>query len=183
MQRVVVMQSLSSLPHFGERWRVFWVGMTLAIWLFIVDGLNFTYNWDNHHDEIETWAKTVVIIAAYTFFACVTLGSFMLLGWMVPNISTVMIMFGAGVCGVLRLIATLAGFRDFWQKSYLDSVNSGTTDVAIFALQIYLLMDAFYLYRVSESPPGGAYQPLYGAQPVMQPAVVQASPPMGAVVV
>jgi len=64
----------------------------------------------------------------------------------------------------------------------LDSVNSGTTDVAIFALQIYLLMDAFYMYRVSESPAGGGYQPLM-AQPVMQPQVVQASPAMGVAVV
>jgi len=176
------MQPLQNIPQFGPRWRIFWISMTLAIWLFIVDGLNFTYNWDNHHDAIEDWAKVVVIVSAYTFFATVVIGSFMLLGWMMPSVSSAMIMFGAGVCGVARLIATLAGFRDFWQKSYLDSVNSGTTDVAIFALQIYLLMDAFYMYRVSESPAGGGYQPLM-AQPVMQPQVVQASPAMGVAVV
>ena len=175
------MQAWASLPHFGERWRVFWVALTLAIWLFIIDGLNFSYNYDTYDNDIyEDWAKVLVMISGYAFFATVTPGAFMLLGWVMPSVATILLMFGAGVCGVARLIATLAGFNDFWEESYLDSTTSGTTDVAIFALQIYLLMDAFYLYRVQDGPAGGSYQSLYGSQAYVQ-QVAQPSPGVGAV--
>lgn len=130
----------------GDRWRVFFIGVIIAVWLVIIDGLNYSFNWDEDNDS-QQWAKTLVLISGYAFAFPTIMGCFMLLTWCSPKTGAVMVIFACLVAGSMRLAATLIGFQDFWQTSTLDSTTSGTTDVAIAALQVYLMFDAHFLYR------------------------------------
>lgn len=146
----------------GDRWRVFFIGVILSVWLLIIDGLNYSFNWDED-PESETWAKLVLLISGYLFAFPVIMGCFMMFTWCSPKTGAVMVIFSCLVAGGMRLAATLIGFQDFWQTSTLDSTTSGTTDVAIAALQVYLLFDAHYLYRcVGKANERGGYDAVAG---------------------
>ena len=134
------------MTKLGERWRVFWIAIILSVWLVIIDGLNFVFNWEES-TEADDWAKVLIIISGFMFCIPTVIGAFMLLIWVKPRVGALLVMIAAFVAGTLRLVATIIGFRDFWQEKYLDSTTAGTTDIAIAALQVYLIFDAFYLYR------------------------------------
>ena len=130
-----------AIADFGDRWRIFFIGTILSIWIFIIDGLNYSLNW-SEDTESETWAKIIVLITGYLFCVPTIIGCFMILVWAKPKTGALIVVVNSFLCGTLRLIATLLGFRDFWQETYLDSTTAGTTDVAIAAMQLYLLFDA-----------------------------------------
>eukprot|EP01084_Bolivina_argentea_P275740 470321_1 len=134
------------MARFGQRWRVFFIAVILSVWLVIIDGFNFSFNF-YEDTESEDWAKIMVLISGYIFCFPVLIGAFLLLIWIKPKTGAFLVIFAAFFAGLLRIIATLIGFQDFWQEKYLDSTTSGTTDVAIAALQVYLIIDAFHLYR------------------------------------
>lgn len=135
-----------AIADFSDRWRIFFIGTILSIWIFIIDGLNYALNWSEDVDNKE-WAKVIVLITGFSFCLPTLIGCFMLLVWAEPKTGALIVVFTCFICGTLRLIATILGFQDFWQETYLDSTTAGTTDVAIAGLQLYLLFDAFNLYR------------------------------------
>mmetsp|Transcript_73885 Transcript_73885/g.117770 ORF Transcript_73885/g.117770 Transcript_73885/m.117770 type:complete len:190 (+) Transcript_73885:27-596(+) len=135
-----------AIADFADRWRIFFVGSILSIWIFVIDGLNYSMNWSDDQEN-EVWAKVVVLITGYLFCVPTFIGCFMVLVWANPKTGAMLVVVSSFVCGTARLIATILGFKDFWQEDELDSTTSGTTDVAIAAFQLYLLFDAFNLYR------------------------------------
>eukprot|EP00485_Elphidium_margaritaceum_P024729 CAMPEP_0202713034 /NCGR_PEP_ID=MMETSP1385-20130828/48723_1 /ASSEMBLY_ACC=CAM_ASM_000861 /TAXON_ID=933848 /ORGANISM="Elphidium margaritaceum" /LENGTH=201 /DNA_ID=CAMNT_0049373259 /DNA_START=48 /DNA_END=653 /DNA_ORIENTATION=+ len=146
-----------TIAKFGERWRIFFLGTILSIWIFIIDGMNYALNWEE--DTLsEPWAKAVVLISGFIFCVPTLVASFMMLVWVKPKTAAVIIMLSCLICGASRLVATLLGFRDFWQESQLDSTTSGTTDVAIAGLQLFLLFDALHLYRLAAKAESKGYQ-------------------------
>ena len=148
------------MADFGDRWRVFFIAVILSVWLVIIDGLNFCFNFNEDQDS-ENWAKILVLISGFVFAVPVLIGSFLLLIWVTPRIGALMVIIPTFIAGVMRLLATLIGFRDFWQERYLDSTTAGTTDVAIACLQVYLIFDSFYLYRqVGKVTVDHNYQPV-----------------------
>mmetsp|Transcript_73767 Transcript_73767/g.66405 ORF Transcript_73767/g.66405 Transcript_73767/m.66405 type:complete len:158 (+) Transcript_73767:17-490(+) len=148
------------MADFGDRWRVFFIAVILSIWLVIIDGLNFCFNFDEDVDSAD-WAKILVLISGFVFSVPVLIGAFLLLIWVKPKVGALMVIIPAFIAGTMRLLATLIGFQDFWQETYLDSTTSGTTDVAIAALQVYLIFDAFYLYRqVGKVTADNNYEPV-----------------------
>eukprot|EP01084_Bolivina_argentea_P267977 455049_1 len=138
-----------AVADFGDRWRVFFISTILSVWIFIIDGLNWSLNW-YEDTESKIWAKFVVLVSGYLFCFPTLIGSFMLFVWVSPQNGALLIVFACFIAGTARLVATLLGFQDFWQESNLDSTTSGTTDVAIAGFQLYLLLDAFSLYRVAK---------------------------------
>ena len=154
---------MGRLATLGDRWRVFFIGVILSVWLVIIDGLNYSFNWDED-PESESWAKLLLLISGYLFAFPTIMGCFMLFTWCSPKTGAVIVIFPCLVAGAMRLAATLIGFQDFWQTSTLDSTTSGTTDVAIAALQVYLMFDAHYLYRcVGKSRDRKGYDSSYDA--------------------
>eukprot|EP00486_Rosalina_sp_Unknown_P005592 CAMPEP_0201572084 /NCGR_PEP_ID=MMETSP0190_2-20130828/15145_1 /ASSEMBLY_ACC=CAM_ASM_000263 /TAXON_ID=37353 /ORGANISM="Rosalina sp." /LENGTH=157 /DNA_ID=CAMNT_0047997399 /DNA_START=26 /DNA_END=499 /DNA_ORIENTATION=+ len=148
------------MADFGDRWRVFFIAVILSVWLVIIDGLNFCFNFDEDQDS-EDWAKILVLISGFIFAVPVLIGAFLLLIWVKPKVGALMVIISCIIAGGMRLLATLIGFKDFWQETYLDSTTSGTTDVAIAALQVYLIFDSFYLYRqVGKVTADNNYQPV-----------------------
>ena len=148
------------MADFGDRWRVFFIGVILSVWLVIIDGLNFCFNFDED-SESQDWAKILVLLSGFIFCFPVLIGSFMLLVWVKPKVGALLVIIPTFIAGAMRLIATLIGFQDFWQETYLDSTTSGTTDVAIASLQVYLIFDAFYLYRqVGKVTVDNRYEPV-----------------------
>eukprot|EP01083_Nonionella_stella_P041353 112112_1 len=139
------------MVRFGERWRVFFVATILSVWLLIIDGLNFSLNFYEDEDS-AVWAKRMVLVSGFMFCIPVFIGSFLLLIWIKPKTGAMMIIIPTLIAGVMRIVATIIGFQDFWQEKYLDSTTAGTTDVAIAALQVYLIFDAWYLYRQVDKP-------------------------------
>merc|ERR1712129_570773 len=111
-------------------------------------GINYTLNWDEDPD-IEIWAKLVVLISGYFFSILTLIGSFMLLVWAKPKTGALIVSITAFIAGTARFIATILGFQDYWLETYLDSTSAGTTDVAIFAFQIYLMVDAVIIRRMA----------------------------------
>lgn len=134
----------------GDRIRLFFLGTTISIWLFIVDGLGYTtFVTVDEYSEFAPWARYVLSIFAYLFSMGTFSGCFMLLFWLKPHIGGLVVSLTCFVAGSMRLVATLAGFKDFWRENDLDSTVAGTTDVVIAALQGFIMVDAIRLYRIS----------------------------------
>ena len=148
------------MADFGDRWRVFFIAVILSIWLVIIDGLNFCFNFDEDQDS-ASWAKILVLISGFIFAPPVLIGAFLLLIWVQPKVGALMVIIPCFIAGTMRLLATLIGFQDFWQETYLDSTTAGTTDVAIACFQVYLIFDSFYLYRqVGKVTADNNYEPV-----------------------
>ena len=120
----------------------------MSIWLLIVDGVNYSINFDEAPD-IEMWSKLVVLISGYCFAILNFVGCFMILVWAKPQEGALIVICTSFLAGTARFIATILGFEDFWLETYLDSTSAGTTDVAIFAFQIYLMVDAVIIRKVA----------------------------------
>ena len=138
--------------NIGDRIRLFFLGTVLSIWLFICDGLGYTsFVTVDEYSEFAPWARYVLSIFAYLFSLGTFSGCFMLLFWLKPHIGGLLVTITCLVAGSMRLVATLAGFKDFWRENDLDSTVAGTTDVVIAALQGFVMVDAIRLYRISRT--------------------------------
>ena len=140
-------------PVLRERFSIFFIGTTLSLWLLVIDGLNFSLNW-NENTENELWVKSVISITGYSFCLFTMIGCFMILFWIKPKIATLMIVFVSFIAGSARFVTTVIGFGHFKiQESYLDTIQSGATDVVILNFQLYLLFSTIYLY-INAEPEG-----------------------------
>eukprot|EP01084_Bolivina_argentea_P065134 118745_1 len=129
-----------------DRARIFVVGITLSIWLFIIDGLHYSLNFKDDNTTVM-WTKVSLMISGYFFCVFTFIGSSMILFWFKPRIGTLFVVFTCLSAGTLRFIAAIIGLQIFNKESVMDSMSNGITDVVIIMLQIYLLFDVIVLYR------------------------------------
>ena len=130
---------------FGERVRIFFIGTLTAIWLCIIDGVNYSLRWDEHI-ELKMWPKLCLTVSGYAFCFLTFSGSFLILIWQKPKFASVMIIFSCLSAGIVRFVTVWVGTTIFWQETYLESIISGCTDCVIIIVQIYLLCEVLSVF-------------------------------------
>ena len=139
---------------FRQRFRVAFISILLGAWLLVVDGINFAWNFDE--DLSDNWAKICLIISGFIFGILVIISACLILVDAQLKQSCKIIIIACLISFPLRLLSTLIGFKNFWKTSSLDRTSSGTTDIIIAGLQLYLIYDASLIYRNVND-----YQPIY----------------------
>lgn len=133
---------------FGDRLRIFSLATILAVWLFVIDGLNFCIHFSQ--SSADSWAIVLVIISGFIFAILAFIGACLTLCFKKSKAGAVWIIVACLFAGALRFIATIIGFGDFFEGSDLDSTTNGTTDIAILLLQVlFHSKHAFYYNCVS----------------------------------
>merc|ERR1719229_742451 len=113
-----------------DRARIFVVGITLSVWLFIIDGLHYSINFKQNNTTVM-WTKVSLMISGYFFCCFVSIGCIMILFWLKANIGTFFVIFSCLAAGTLRFVAAIIGLQIFKKQSVVDSMSNGITDVVI----------------------------------------------------
>ena len=132
--------------EWSDRLRISMILFIIALWLFIIDGLNYIINFDEGLDASK-WAVYFMIVLGLTYGIVGMAVAICLFVWYEPKNCGIILSVLSVVCGALRLVCVIFGFKDFAEEQYLNSTTNATTDVAIACFQLYMVIEGIFILR------------------------------------
>merc|ERR1719361_2230266 len=91
-------------PLLSDRCRIMYVGTVLSMWLFTIDGVNYSVHWEDDTKD-EGWAKFLLLLSGYCFCFGTLTGCILLLVWAKPKMACLLVVLSSACMGALRLVA------------------------------------------------------------------------------
>jgi len=129
-----------------QRIDICYTEVLLAIWLLIVDGINYTINFDTQ----KKWIAYSLVISGYLFAVVTIVCSVNILFWNNVTRFSVILFITTLICGIARLIASFSGLSKLKTLLSEAAIINASVPVLIALLQIYLLYDCVRMYYVAE---------------------------------